>query len=59
MTALLFLIPLSLAMATAAFIGFLWSVGDGQLDDLSSAASNMLIEDSTYQRSKDQSGGDQ
>lgn len=45
MTALFVLIPLSLAMATFALGAFVWSVRGGQMDDLESPSSRMLIED--------------
>lgn len=34
MTALLFLIPLAVAMGATATAGFLWAVRNGQFDDL-------------------------
>lgn len=45
MTILLFLIGLSLCMATTALLAFAWSVRDGQLDDLVAPAGALLCDD--------------
>ncbi len=41
----LFLVPISLLLATVALIAFLWSLNSEQYDDLDGAAQRILIED--------------
>ena len=41
-----YLIPVSLALGTAGLAAFLWSLGNGQYDDLDGAAERILLDDS-------------
>lgn len=50
MTALLILIPLSIAMASVALAAFFWSVRSGQLDDLASPPERLLVDDTEQER---------
>ncbi|MGN6469056.1 MAG: cbb3-type cytochrome oxidase assembly protein CcoS [Rhizobiaceae bacterium] len=43
MTALVWLIPIALAMAAVALVAFLWSMRNGQYDDLDGAAERILL----------------
>lgn len=45
MTGLAFLIPIALGMGLAGLGAFLWSMRDGQYDDMDGAAARILIED--------------
>lgn len=45
MSALLALIPIALGFGLLALIVFLWSLKNGQYDDLDGAAARILIED--------------
>ncbi|SHN56299.1 cbb3-type cytochrome oxidase assembly protein CcoS [Erythrobacter sanguineus] len=45
MTGLAFLIPIALGMGLLGLVAFLWSMRDGQYDDMDGAASRILIED--------------
>jgi len=45
MTVLLVLIPLSVAMAAVGLGAFVWSVRNGQLDDLAAPPERLFIED--------------
>lgn len=45
MTGLAFLIPIALGMGLAGLLAFLWSMRDGQYDDMEGAASRILIDD--------------
>ncbi len=45
MSSLVFLIPLALLLGGAALAAFLWSLRNGQYDDLSGAAERILIDD--------------
>ncbi|GIX19025.1 MAG: cbb3-type cytochrome oxidase assembly protein CcoS [Erythrobacter cryptus] len=45
MTGLAFLIPIALGMGLAGLAAFLWSLRDGQYEDLDGAAARILIED--------------
>ena len=40
-----FLVALSLAMGAAGLVAFLWSMRDGQYDDLDGAAERILLDD--------------
>lgn len=44
MTILYLLIPLSLLMGLVGFTAFLWSVGNGQYEDLAGAAERILYD---------------
>ncbi len=52
MSVLLFLIPLSLLMATASLVAFVWVVRSGQLDDLTSPPARMLADDLSPQETR-------
>lgn len=45
MTGLAFLIPIALGMGLLGLVAFLWSMREGQYDDMDGAASRILIED--------------
>ena len=45
MTVLYLLLPLMLAIATGAVIGFAWAARRGQLDDLDTPPLRMLVDD--------------
>lgn len=45
MSSLVFLIPLALLLGGAALAAFLWSLRNGQYDDLNGAAERILIDD--------------
>lgn len=45
MTGLAFLIPIALGMGLLGLVAFLWSMRDGQYDDLEGAANRILIEE--------------
>jgi cbb3-type cytochrome oxidase maturation protein len=45
MTGLAILIPIALGMGLLGLIAFLWSMRDGQYDDMDGAASRILIDE--------------
>lgn len=45
MTGLAFLIPIALGMGLAGLGAFMWSMRDGQYDDMDGAANRILIDD--------------
>ena len=45
MTGLAILIPIALGMGLMGLAAFLWSMRDGQYDDMDGAASRILIEE--------------
>lgn len=45
MTGLAFLIPIALFMGLAGLAAFLWSMRNGQYDDMDGAAQRILIDD--------------
>jgi cbb3-type cytochrome oxidase maturation protein len=45
MTGLAFLIPIALGMGLLGLVAFLWSMREGQYDDMDGAANRILIED--------------
>lgn len=45
MTGLAFLIPIALGMGLLGLVAFLWSMREGQYDDMDGAAARILIED--------------
>lgn len=45
MTGLAILIPIALGMGLLGLVAFLWSMRDGQYDDMDGAATRILIED--------------
>ncbi|QIQ85396.1 cbb3-type cytochrome oxidase assembly protein CcoS [Erythrobacter sp.] len=45
MTGLSFLIPIALGMGLLGLAAFLWSMRNGQYDDLDGAANRILIDD--------------
>lgn len=45
MTGLAFLIPIALGMGLLGLVAFLWSMRDGQYDDMDGAANRILIDD--------------
>ena len=45
MTALIVLVPITIAMGAAGLLAFLWSLKANQDDDLDGAAARVLLED--------------
>ncbi len=45
MTALVFLIPVALALGALGLVAFLWSLRSGQYDDLDGAAERILVDE--------------
>lgn len=45
MTGLAFLIPIALGMGLMGLLAFLWSMREGQYDDMEGAANRILIDD--------------
>ncbi|WP_086733905.1 cbb3-type cytochrome oxidase assembly protein CcoS [Erythrobacter colymbi] len=45
MTGLAFLIPIALGMGLLGLLAFLWSMRDGQYEDMEGAASRILIDE--------------
>ncbi len=45
MTGLAILIPIALGMGLLGLVAFLWSMRDGQYDDMDGAASRILIDE--------------
>ncbi len=45
MNGLLYLIPIALVLGAIGLIAFMWSLKDGQYDDLEGAAARILIDD--------------
>jgi cbb3-type cytochrome oxidase maturation protein len=45
MTGLAFLIPIALGMGLLGLVAFLWSMRDGQYDDMDGAATRILIDE--------------
>jgi cbb3-type cytochrome oxidase maturation protein len=45
MSAVFIALPIALLLAVAALIGFAWAVRSGQLDDLETPASRLLLDD--------------
>lgn len=45
MNALLYLIPISLGLGLVGLAAFLWSLKNGQYEDLDGAAARILLED--------------
>jgi cbb3-type cytochrome oxidase maturation protein len=45
MTGLAFLIPIALGMGLLGLLAFLWSMREGQYDDMDGAASRILIDE--------------
>ncbi|MFD2654409.1 cbb3-type cytochrome oxidase assembly protein CcoS [Brucella rhizosphaerae] len=52
MSGLLFLIPIALFLGALGLVGFLWSLKNGQYEDLDGAATRILIDDETKPLSK-------
>ncbi|MEJ5082923.1 MULTISPECIES: cbb3-type cytochrome oxidase assembly protein CcoS [unclassified Ochrobactrum] len=52
MSGLLFLIPIALGLGILGLAGFLWSLKNGQYEDLDGAATRILIDDETKPLSK-------
>lgn len=45
MSPLLFLIPIALTLGTLGVVAFLWSLRNGQYDDLDGAAQRIFLDD--------------
>ncbi|MEM7624844.1 MAG: cbb3-type cytochrome oxidase assembly protein CcoS [Planctomycetota bacterium] len=45
MSVIYIMIPLAIVLATAALVGFIWSVKRGQLDDLDTPPARVLFDD--------------
>ncbi|MBJ6132241.1 cbb3-type cytochrome oxidase assembly protein CcoS [Ochrobactrum sp. Q0168] len=52
MSGLLFLIPVALLMGALGLAAFLWSLKNGQYEDLDGAANRILLDDETTPLSK-------
>lgn len=52
MSGLIFLIPIALFLGLLGLIAFLWSLKNGQYDDLDGAANRILLDDETSPLSK-------
>ncbi|MBA8837407.1 cbb3-type cytochrome oxidase assembly protein CcoS [Ochrobactrum sp. RH2CCR150] len=52
MSGLLFLIPVALLMGAVGLAAFLWSLKNGQYEDLDGAANRILLDDDTTPLSK-------
>lgn len=57
MTYLIWLVPLAILMGMAALATFLWSLRDGQYEDLDGAAARILIDEDRPLRKKTPDGG--
>lgn len=55
MSGLLFLIPVALFLGVVGLAAFLWSLKNGQYDDLDGAANRILIDDERRPAKKDES----
>ena len=49
MSSLIFLVPLALLLGGAALAAFLWTLRDGQYDDMDGAAERILLDDDPYE----------
>jgi len=54
MSGLLFLIPIALFLGLVGLAAFLWSLKDGQYEDLDGAANRILIDDERFPAKKDE-----
>ncbi|TWT60061.1 cbb3-type cytochrome oxidase assembly protein CcoS [Rubinisphaera italica] len=52
-------LPIALLLGASAVIAFIWSVNNGQLDDLETPAIRMLRDDSTKSSKEKQKNSDQ
>lgn len=52
MSGLIFLIPIALFLGLLGLAAFLWSLKNGQYDDLDGAANRILLDDETSPLSK-------
>ncbi|MBL4682617.1 MAG: cbb3-type cytochrome oxidase assembly protein CcoS [Pseudomonadales bacterium] len=52
MEAIFFLVPLSIGIIFMAIIAFVWSVHDGQYDDMDKEASRILLDEDEINNSK-------
>lgn len=50
MNVLVYLVPIALALGLGALFAFLWSVRNGQYDDMDGAAVRMLTDDDVRDR---------
>lgn len=57
MSAIYFLIPLTLLLLVLAVVVFFWAIRDGQFDDLESPGFRVLLDEE--ERGRDDSGGPQ
>lgn len=55
MSGLLLLIPIALGLGVLGLAGFLWSLKNGQYEDLDGAANRILIDDDCFPAKKDES----
>jgi cbb3-type cytochrome oxidase maturation protein len=47
-------IPIAIVLGTSLFMGFLWSVKSGQLDDLETPAHRLLIDNEKFGNDKNE-----
>ena len=59
MSAVFIALPIALLLAAVALIGFAWAVRSGQLDDLETPASRVLLDDDTTAPSPPRADGDE
>ncbi|ERI14757.1 MULTISPECIES: cbb3-type cytochrome oxidase assembly protein CcoS [Brucella/Ochrobactrum group] len=52
MSGLIFLIPIALFLGLLGLVAFLWSLKNGQYEDLDGAANRILLDDETSPLSK-------
>lgn len=52
MSGLIFLIPIALFLGLLGLVAFLWSLKNGQYEDLDGAATRILLDDETKPLSK-------
>lgn len=54
MSPLLFLIPIALALGSFGLLGFLWTLRNGQYEDLDGAAERIFLDDDDPEKTNDQ-----
>lgn len=57
MSGLLYLIPIALFLGLLGLVAFLWAIKTNQFEDLDGAASRILFDDNTDEKSDKKDGG--
>ncbi len=57
MSGLLYLIPIALFLGLLGLVAFLWAIKTNQFEDLDGAASRILFDDDTDEKSDKKDGG--